>query len=78
MDEVQKGSQKSGGLDVKAVGKHDEVQKGSQKSGGLDVKAVGKHDEVQKGSQRAEDWTLKQWESMMKSKKEVKVRRIGR
>ena len=29
-DEVQKGSQKSGGLDVKAVGKHDEVQKGSQ------------------------------------------------
>jgi hypothetical protein len=44
----------------------------------LTVKAVGKHDEVQKGSQRAEDWTLKQWESMMKSKKEVKVRRIGR
>ena len=31
-----------------------------------------------KEAKRAEDWTLKQWESMMKSKKEVKVRRIGR
>ena len=54
-------------------------KKEAKMSGGLDVKAVGKHDEVQKGSQRADGiGTLKQWESMMKSKKEVKVRRIGR
>ena len=45
---------------------------------GLDVKVVGKHVEVQKGSLSLSDWTLKQWESMWKSKKEASVCQIGR
>ena len=39
----------------------------------LDVEAGGGHDEVQKGSQSWLDWTLKQREGTMKSKKEVEA-----
>ena len=45
---------------------------------GLDVRAVGKHVEVQKGIHSLSDWTLEQWESMWKSKKEAAVCQIGR
>ena len=45
---------------------------------GLDVKAVGKHVEVQKGSHSLSDWTLEQWKSMWKSKREVTICQIGR
>ena len=38
----------------------------------------GRHDEVQKRSQSCSDWTLKQREGTMKSKKEVKAGWIGR
>jgi len=44
----------------------------------LDVEAEGRHDEVQKRSQSWLDWTLKQREGTMKSKKEVKAGWIGR
>jgi hypothetical protein len=44
----------------------------------LDVEVEGRHDEVQKRSQSCSDWTLKQREGTMKSKKEVKAGWIGR
>jgi len=43
----------------------------------LDVEVEGRHDEVQKRSQSWLDWTLKQREGTMKSKKEVKAGWIG-
>ena len=45
---------------------------------GLDVEVEGRHDEVQKRSQSCSDWTLKQREGTMKSKKEAKAGWIGR
>ena len=44
----------------------------------MDVEVEGRHDEVQKRSQSWLDWTLKQREGTMKSKKEVKAGWIGR
>ena len=38
----------------------------------MDVEVEGRHDEVQKRSQSCSDWTLKQREGTMKSKKEAK------
>ena len=44
----------------------------------MDVEVEGRHDEVQKRSQSCSDWTLKQREGTMKSKKEAKAGWIGR
>ncbi len=44
----------------------------------LDVEAVGEHVEVQKGNLSLSDWTLEQWKSTWKSKKEATVCQIGR
>ena len=39
----------------------------------MDVEVEGRHDEVQKRSQSCSDWTLKQREGTMKSKKKSKL-----
>ncbi|ACR71675.1 Hypothetical protein EUBELI_00662 [Lachnospira eligens ATCC 27750] len=49
-----------------------------RRRGGLDVEVEKVTEEVQKGLENMSDWTLKQWESKQKSKRNEKTCQIGR
>lgn len=57
---------------------HGGSPKGKKRRGGLDVEVVEYKEEVQKGRKRVVDWTLKQWNAQMKSKRSEAERWIGR
>ena len=57
---------------------HRGSPKGKKRRGGLDVEAEECTEKVQKERSGVVDWTLKQREGTMKSKKEVKAGWIGR